>query len=188
MTIPEVTLQVRLNWKRRPIAKHLVCDFFALVIEETKHSSQENDWSWSSQIWNRRIVLPDVCVFFLFVCLFCFVCFFLYCCLFIGFNFSFLFSSFWLEKKKTFWGENPIKNWRLFLDYPKFSHFQALGWNRVYWHSCAPFIITEELTLIINQVINRGTWISKKKTQKSVITVIYKLKIAYSFNWKEVIK
>ena len=124
-----------------------------------------------------------VCVVFLFVC------FFLYCCLFIGFNFSFLFSSFWLEKKKKhFWGKNPIKDWRLFLDYPKFSRFQALGWNRVYWHSCAPCIITEELTIITNQVINRGTWISKKKTQKSLITFIYKLKIAYSFNWKEVIK
>ena len=42
------------------------------------------------------------CVCVLFVCLFCFVCFFLYCCLFIGFSFSFLFSSLWLEKKKTF--------------------------------------------------------------------------------------
>ena len=128
------------------------------------------------------------CVCGFFVCLFCFVCFFLYCCLFLGFNFSFLFSSLWLEKKKHFWGENPIKDWRLFLDYPKFSRFQALGLNRVYWHSCTPCIITEELTIITNQVINRGTWISKKRTQKSLITFIFKLKIAYSFNWKEVIK
>ena len=123
-----------------------------------------------------------VCVVFLFVC------FLLFCCLFIGFSFSFLFSSLWLEIRKHFWGENPTKDWRLFLDYPKFSRFQVLGWNRVYWHSCAPFIITEELTIITNQVINRGTWISKKKKQKSLITFSYKLKKAYSFNWKEVIK